>query len=185
MHLATIALSSLFAASSVAALGSPHRLASRLVKSHSSLARDIKTSLQRAASPGFAGKRIKKKRAATVTKKMCRVVPTNSLGASIESSTSPARHPPTTGTATKPGSSSTSTSQPTGTNIPTANSPWKLSVTNVSALASDFRRPSLTFSNLLARQYLLRRLGLLVLLRSYSRYRRLPGPERCFEQQAH
>jgi hypothetical protein len=134
MHLASIAISSLFVASSVAALGPPHGLASRLVKSHSSLARDIKTSLKRAASDAFAGKRIKKKRAATVTKKMCRVVPTNRLGASIESSTSPVHHPPTTSpnttTATKTRTSSTGASQPTGTNVPTANSPWKLKVTN-------------------------------------------------------
>ena len=164
MHLVTIALSSLFAASSVAALGSPHGLAGRLARSHTSLARDIKASLKRAASPAFAGKKAKKKRATAVTKKMCRVVPSNSLGASIPSSTSPIRHPPTTTTATEH-DSGTGAPQPTSTNIPAANSPWKLKVTNVSdsAWRAGPSGSSLTFANLLARQDLLRRLGLLVL----------------------
>ena len=152
MHLAIIAL--LSTASSVAALGPPHGLASRLVKTHSSLARDIKTSLKRAASPAFADKRLfKKKRAATATKKMCRVI--NTFGASIESSTSPARHPPTTGATTATtttGTSSTRASQPTSTKVPTANSPWKLVVTNVSPFHAAGPGPSLTSANLLARQ---------------------------------
>lgn len=194
MYLVTVTFSYLLAASSVAALGSPHDLAGRLAKVHSDLARDMRISLKRAALPALADKWFNKKRAAAPTKQWCRVRPTSGLNASADSPTSPARHPPTTTgattRATSADASSTSASRPTGTNLPTANSPWKLKVTNVSAFHADSgsraeSKPNLTFADLLGRQYLLRRLGLLVHLRSHPRHRRLPGPEWCLEQQAH
>ena len=132
MYLVAITFSYLFAASSVAALGSPHDLAGRLAKAHGDLARDIRISLERASFPALADKWFKK-RAATTTKQWCRVKPTNALNASTDSLTSPARHPPTATSsitkATSTGAPSTGAPQPTAT---IATSPWKLNFTNVS-----------------------------------------------------
>ncbi len=189
MYLVTVVFSYLLAASSVAALGSPHDLAGRLAKAHGALARDIRLSLKRAALPALANKWFNK-RAAITTKQWCRVKPANAFNTSTDSLTSPARHPPTTSATTRAtstgasstGASSTSASQPTATKAPIPNSPWKLKVTNVSAFHADSgsraeSKPSLTFANLLGRQYLFRWLGFLVHLRSHPRHRRLPRPD--------
>lgn len=146
MYLAPITFSSLLVASSVAALRPPHDLAGRLAKTHSNLARDIKTSFMRAASPVMADKGVKnkKKRAAT-TKQFCRVRPTSRLGASTELPTSPVRHPPTT-TGTGVPTRATSITRPSSTGAQptdtTGKSPWKLKVTNVSCLPCRSGQPS-------------------------------------------